>query len=235
MEKSKAAARRARQRAQKAAPFPKPRGRAPRGSNGLPQVWDKERGGWSDADPQPAWAWSSTLQLPELDAATTAINTAAAEAVAAATRVAWEAPIFGSSTRASSRRASSRRASPVAGHGCTSACSSRHVAAACTPSSTFHRAGRLDVSRTPRPPVRTRRASGRAAGGRASREPAGRHHGMVAVQRHDMECAYCGQTRHIMPDGRMRPHSVRETMNTAERAAYRASQAYAEHAMDVPW
>ena len=127
---------RARRRALRAGPYPKPRGRAPRGSNGLPQVWDKERGGWSDADPQPAWAWSSTLQLPELDAATTAINTAAAEAVAAATRVAWEAPIFGSSTRASSRRAS-----PVAGHGCTSACSSRHVAAACTPSSTFHRVG----------------------------------------------------------------------------------------------
>ena len=92
MEKSKAAVRRARQRALKADPFPKPRGRVPRGSSGLPQVWDKERGGWTD--PQPAWAWSLTLERPELNAATAAAEPAAAESVAAATKIVWEAPIF---------------------------------------------------------------------------------------------------------------------------------------------
>ena len=67
---------RARRRALLAGPFPKPRGRAPRGSNGLPKVWDKEFGGWTDAVPlpQPAWAWSSTLELLELGAASEVLD-----------------------------------------------------------------------------------------------------------------------------------------------------------------
>ena len=30
--------------------YPKPRGKAPRGASGLPQVWDRENGGWNDAE-----------------------------------------------------------------------------------------------------------------------------------------------------------------------------------------
>ena len=70
------------------------RTRTARLQHGLPKVWDKEHGGWSDADSLPAWAWSSTLELLELDAAAAAAVPAAAESVAAAPRVAWETPNF---------------------------------------------------------------------------------------------------------------------------------------------
>ena len=38
-----------RKRKEAAGKFPKPRGKAPKGSNGPPQEWDKENGGWHDA------------------------------------------------------------------------------------------------------------------------------------------------------------------------------------------
>ena len=36
------------QRKRAAGPHPKPRGKAPRGANGAPQIWDNENGGWHD-------------------------------------------------------------------------------------------------------------------------------------------------------------------------------------------
>ena len=78
--------------------------------------------------------------------------------------------------------------------------------------------------------TRERRGSWRSRIAQARREA----RGMVVVERYDMKCAHCGQTRHIMPNGRMRPHSLREAMNTAQRAAYREGQAYAEHGWQCP-
>ena len=85
-----------RRRALKAGSCPRPRGRAPRGSNGRRQKWCKERGGWSDDSP--AWAWSSGVEFPELGGdALTSANSAAtvlAAPVAAAPATAWKTPIF---------------------------------------------------------------------------------------------------------------------------------------------
>ena len=49
------------------------------------------------------------------------------------------------------------------------------------------------------------------------------------VERYWVECMHCGRSQHIMPDGCMFPHSLRDTMNRAERAEYREGPAYAEH------
>ena len=54
----------ARRRAAAAGPYPKPRGRAPMGSNGLPKHWDQAGGGWKDS-PTP----DATLAVEEDGAA----------------------------------------------------------------------------------------------------------------------------------------------------------------------
>ena len=58
--------------------------------------------------------------------------------------------------------------------------------------------------------------------------------GVVVFERYRMKCAHCGRMQHIMPDGCMFPHSLRETMTTAERAVYREGQHYAEHGWWCP-
>ena len=42
-------------------------------------------------------------------------------------------------------------------------------------------------------------------------------------------CKHCGSSRRISPDGCMHPHSIGPTLNARQRAAYRESEAYAEH------
>ena len=229
MEKSKSAARRASQRARKAAPCPKPRGRVPRGSNGLPQVWDKERGGWSDADPQPAWAWSSTLKLPELGAATAAAEPAAAEAVVAAPTIVWEAPTFWQLETSEVEESEPCGRTRVHERVQLTPCGSRaHAIEHISPGgTTWHES---HISPAGANATRERRGSWRSRIAQARREA----RGTVVHKRYDMKCAYCGRTRHIMPNGYMFPHSLREAMNTAQRAAYRQSQAYAEHGWQCP-
>ena len=48
-------------RAQAAGPHPKPRGKAPTGTNGLPKIWDKENGGWNEDLRQPPLTWAQSL------------------------------------------------------------------------------------------------------------------------------------------------------------------------------
>ena len=52
-----------RRRAEATGPHPKPRGKAPRGANGLPQTWDRENGGWHDDELAPSFAapWPSSM------------------------------------------------------------------------------------------------------------------------------------------------------------------------------
>ena len=66
MDREKERLKKAKQRALKAAVFPKPRGRVPRGSNGVKQEWDRQSGGWHDVD---APAWCATVEFSELGAA----------------------------------------------------------------------------------------------------------------------------------------------------------------------
>lgn len=54
------------------------------------------------------------------------------------------------------------------------------------------------------------------------------------VDRYETECTKCGRVQHIMPDGCMFPHSLRETMSRSERATYIEGQAYAEHGWLCP-
>ena len=58
--------------------------------------------------------------------------------------------------------------------------------------------------------------------------------GVVVLESYSMVCAHCGRRAHIMPNGRMCSHSLRETMKRAERAAYKEGQAYAEHGWQCP-
>ena len=87
-----------RQRALKAGPYPRPSGRAPKGSNGRRQTWDKEHGGWrDDVSPEAASAWSASLEFPEVSDAlvAAAAKPAAADVAApAAPAVTWELPTF---------------------------------------------------------------------------------------------------------------------------------------------
>ena len=41
------------------------------------------------------------------------------------------------------------------------------------------------------------------------------------VDRYYTECAHCHRMQHIMPNGRMFPHSMRETLSYAQRAQHR--------------
>ena len=216
---------RPRRRALRAGPYPKPRGRAPRGTNGLPQVWDKEHGKWSEDEPHPAWAWSSIVELPQLGELAAAD---AAAPVAAAPAVAWEAPTFWQLEESEPCEESKP-------------CEIVHERAQLTPrGSRLHAIEHISPGGTTRHESRTspagasatreRRCSWRSRIEQARREA----RGVVVHERYDMACACCGLTRHIMPNGRMFPHSLRDTMNTAERAAYRKGQTYAEHGWQCP-
>ena len=46
------------------------------------------------------------------------------------------------------------------------------------------------------------------------------------------ECMHCGISRRIQPDGCMPQHSIGPSLSKRERAAYRESEAYAEHGWD---
>ena len=55
-------AEKARRRAEAAGPYPKPRGRVPRGSDGAPKIWDSQQGGWhEDTRPLPMSTWALSL------------------------------------------------------------------------------------------------------------------------------------------------------------------------------
>ena len=227
--RSKAAESRARQRALKADPFPKPRGRVPRGSSGLPQVWDKELGGWTDAVPQPAWAWSSSLELLELGAASAAVVPAAAEAVAATTTFAWEAPIF-SQLEEREKHESENPGGRTQVHErvqVTPNGSRAHTIEEISPGGTVRQSSHTSPAGEQRCNWRARMRSHVAQARRDAR-------GVVVLERYSIECMHCGREQHIMPDGCMFPHSLRETMSRSERAVYRESQAYAERAWQCP-
>ena len=54
------------------------------------------------------------------------------------------------------------------------------------------------------------------------------------VRRYWTKCMHCGVSRRIGLDGRMRPHSIGPSMNARARAAYKESEAYAEHEWECP-
>ena len=199
----------------------------PRGSNGLPQVWDKEHGGWHDAVPLPAWAWSTTVEMPELGAAVAlAVAADATAPVAAAPTVAWQAPIFWQLEESEEPGGGAARV---------------HEHVQLTPrGSRAHAIEHTSPGGTKRQESYTSPAGASAARelrcGWRSRIAQARMEarGVVVFERYRMKCAHCGRMQHIMPDGCMFPHSLRETMNTAERAVYREGQAYAEHGWQCP-
>ena len=224
MDKEKARLKKAHQRALKAAPFPKPRGRVPRGSNGAPQVWDKQRGGWHDADTP---AWSSTMEFPDVAAVALPIEPAApitAAPVAAAPTIAWEPPIFWQlekSGRGEDRRVLTRVREHVQ---LTPRGSRMHSFEHISPGGTT----RLEKETSPA----DMRASREQRCGWRSRIACARMQTRVKCYR--TACMHCGTKRLIQPDGCMQRHSIGPSLNARQRAEYRESQAYAEHEWECP-
>jgi hypothetical protein len=77
-------AEKAQRRAEAAWPYPKPRGREPRGANGVRKIWDKQQGGWhDDTRPLPMSTW------PPLSLDSSKLPPPAAAAFAATTLETW--------------------------------------------------------------------------------------------------------------------------------------------------
>mmetsp|Transcript_2266 Transcript_2266/g.4662 ORF Transcript_2266/g.4662 Transcript_2266/m.4662 type:complete len:172 (-) Transcript_2266:931-1446(-) len=67
----------ARRCAEAAGPYPKPRGRVPRGTNGAPKIWDKHQGGWhEDNRPLPMSTWPLPTDQSSTATATTTLPAA---------------------------------------------------------------------------------------------------------------------------------------------------------------
>ena len=225
-------AEKARRRALKAGPYPKPRGRVPRGSNGVKQRWDNERGGWQDVA---APAWSSTLDFPELGAVVAlaaaanpadAVVAAPAVPIAAAPAVTWDAPtIWQLEDERSEKRTVSNAHARLHEHVQLTPRGSRaHTFEHISPGGTT----RLEQYTSPA----VARAMREERAGCRTRIAQARVEGRVRC--YWTACMHCGTSRRIKPDGCMPPHSIGPSLNARERAAYRESEAYAEHGWECP-
>ena len=187
-----------RRRAEAAGQYPKPRGRAPKGANEIPMEWDKQSGGWKEA-------CVSTICTVE-EPGTTVFA------------VSWKPPlVFEQPSADSSSGWSIDPLLPGALHSheqCTPGGSRAHTFRHTSPGGTT----RTDQYISP--------AAGRATGDercawrlrivRSRREARG------LVARYWTQCSKCHRKQHIMPDGRMFPHSLRETVPSKERALYKS-------------
>ena len=219
----------AQRRAAKAGPYPKPRGRAPRGSNGLPKSWDKERGGWIDAELSP-WAWSSNVVLeaaaqhPEAEAAAEHVAATSFAAAPMVTMVSWEPLVLWQQTSCEQSTGSINQLHERVL--LTPRGSRAHAIEYTSPGGTVREERFTSPAHTSA--THERRCSWRSRIADARKEARG------LVERYETQCTQCGRAQHIMPDGCMFPHSLRETIPRGERASYMEGPIYAERGWECP-
>ena len=196
-----------RRRAAAAGPYPRPSGRAPAG-----KTWDKESGDWVALD------GSST---PEAVAITRApVDDTSCEVV-----VTWEVPMV---IPAAMDHVYEHTTSADMRQPCGNIATSRlHEHEQLTP-----RGSRAHTFEHTSPGGTTRLEQYRSpAGSRATAEEriAWRHRIACSrkemrsrrfVQQYSTQCKSCGVQHYILPDGRMRIHSMRETIPSAQRPDY---------------
>lgn len=229
--KSLGAMKKARQRALKADPFPKPRGRVPRGSNGVPQRWDNQLGGWKDVD---APAWSSTVEFPDLGATVAELQPPAADVaptIVAAPTVEWEVPTLWqleASDNCSEKRTRLHEHVQMTPHG-----SRAHTLEHISPGGTTRLDEYTSPACAPGGATRQQRAACRSRITFARME--------TRVKCYRTACKHCGRPgRLVGADGRMQEHSPAVGMSARERAAYMQGHVnigcaiYAEHAWECP-
>ena len=222
-------AEKARRRAEKAGPFPKPRGRRPRGSNGVLQKWDNLRGGWLDVV---APAWSSTIEFPDLGADVTLPFDPAAPVVTApivaAPAVSWEAPNFWQLEESSSKCSERLSKKRTRLHECvkmTPRGSRSHTFEHISPGGT----AQLDEYLSPADARAThdlrRECLSRMARARVD---------LTRVKCYRTACEHCGTIRLVRQDGCMQHHSIGPSLNARERAEYMKRGAYVKHGWECP-
>ena len=198
-------------RAAAAGPNPRPRGRAPVGANGAEMEWDRERGAWIE----------SALGVVEQHG--TAVGDIA---------VAWEPPLIWDQPRAESGWS----ADPLlpgsihAHERCTPRGSRHHIFEHTSPGGTL----RMEQYTSPAG-VRAsgaERCAWRLRIAKSRREARREARGLVAP--YSMQCTVCRRELHIMPDGRMVPHSRRETIRGAERERFKTEHAGQEDKWRCP-
>ena len=201
------------ERAEAAGPYPKPRGRAPRGKE-----WDRLAGEWKPIDLPATIAEDST-----------AVTTMAEDSGALAAVVSWEPPLIWEHTREDHSGWSVDHLLP----------GRSHLHEQCTPGgSRAHTFDHTSPGGTARVEQYTSPAEVRATGEQRCdlrlRIVRSRMQARGVVQRYWTQCTHCHRTQHIMPNGRMFPHSLRETIPSAQRAAYKIEHADREDVWRCP-
>ena len=219
----------AERRAKAAGPHPRPRGRTPRDTEGRPKEWDRQSGGWKVAiystSPISTTAANVTaaLSCPADSVAPVAASTIlpcypSAVAAAAAT---WEAPcMWNHDCKESSSIVDPLLPGTLQEHVQVTPTGSRaHFFKHVSPGGTT----RVEQYKSPANglvAIEERSAWRLRIAG--SRKVARKKRLGVDVEFYVTECAHCHRMQHIMPNGCMFPHSMRETLSTAQRAQYRS-------------
>ena len=213
----------AERRAKAAGPHPRPRGRTPRDADGRPKEWDRQNGGWKVAifstSPISTSAANVTAALPcPADSISSSTDSVAP---VAATAVTWEAPCLWnfdckeSSTFTDPLLPGKLEERVQVTPGGSRAHFFKHISPGGTSRDEQYRSpanGRVTVDE--RYAWRLRIAG--------SRKVARKKRLGMDVECYFTECAHCHRMQHIMPNGRMVPHSMREILSHAQRARYRS-------------
>ena len=216
----------AERRAKAAGPHPRPRGRAPRDANGRPTVWDRQSGGWKSATMSTTMSAvtttaDATSPAHHASAATIGVATVSVTVSAATATVTWEAPRFWDHVcKESSCTADPLLPGKLQEHvGVTPGGSRKHSFKHISPGGT----SRVESYKLPadRRMAIEERCAWRLRIAGARKVARNKRLGMD-VECYRTECAHCRRMQHIMPNGCMFPHSMRETLSAAQRAQYRS-------------
>ena len=193
-----------RRRAEAAGPYPKPRGRAPKGANEIPMEWDQQNGGWKEA---PCVSTTCTVEPGTV-------------------AVVWKPPLI--FERPNADDSSGWSVDPLLP-------GMLHSHEQCTPGgSRAHTFKHTSPGGTTRTDQYTSPAASRATGDERCawrlRIARSRRDARGLVARYWTQCSHCHRKQHIMPDGRMFPHSLRETVPSNQRARYKS-----EHGESDVW
>jgi hypothetical protein len=216
----------AERRAKAAGPHPRPRGRTPRDADGRPKEWDRQSGGWKAATmstTKSAVTTTADATSPTHHASAATIGVAAVSVTvsAAAAAVTWEAPRFWDhDCKESSCTADPLLPGKLQEHvEVTPGGSRKHCFKHISPGGTR----RVEHYKSPadRSMAIEERCAWRLRIAGARKVARKRRLGMD-VEFYVTECAHCHRMQHIMPNGCMFPHSMRETLSAAQRAQYRS-------------